>query len=249
MSQVLKSYPSAYPYNRQWGIDSVSLPRYMTLQNNWDKSRQLIEQIREHLNKAEIHPAVETVAAAGSIGRMEASPDVSDADLIIVLSNETDLPNKPEPESEAMKAYESVWKAIQPLSIDLPKRTGVFALPTTEKQLLNNVGKADESLTVFGKRLLLLLETQPVYKDENYTHLINSIVDRYADKYVKIDSKKEWTLLLNDLIRYFRSLAVNYQWDFDKELEKWPLRNIKLRTVGLTCGMLGWMGQNLRSPI
>jgi len=245
MNLISHNYPLEYPYKRQWGINSVDIRRYLTLQNNWSKSVELINRIRECLNNAEIHSAVETVAAAGSIGRMEASPDVSDADLIIVLSNQTSLPKESEPESEAIKAYESVWKALEPLSIDLPKRTGVFALPTNEKQLLYDVGKADESLPVFGKRLLLLLESQPVYKDDNYTHLINAIVDRYAAKYVKIDSKKEWTLLLNDLIRYFRSLAVNYQWDFDNELEKWPLRNIKLRHSRLVMygGLLMLLGE------
>src|SRR5439155_11811704 len=92
-----------------------------------------------------------------------------------------------------------------------------------------NVGDPEEPLRVFGKRLLLLLESQPVYDDAAYAALLDDIVERYAAGYVKEDPTKEWTFLLNDLIRYFRSVCVTYQPDFEHEKEKWSLRNVKLR--------------------
>jgi len=229
-----------YPYEREWSINSVEIDRYVAAKTNWSESKEFIQKIRECLTNAEVDPLVSTIAAAGSIGRMEASPGVSDADLIIVLSDEV------EPESDkAKQIHESVWKLLEPLKLEKPKQTGVFAIPTTKKQLISDVGKSSEGYEIFGKRLLLVLETQPVFNDQNYTDLINSIVDRYADKYVKNDSKKEWTLLLNDLIRYFRSLAVNYQWDFDNEVEKWAIRNIKLRHSRLVMysGLLMLLGE------
>lgn len=229
-----------YPYEREWGVNSVNLDRYIAANTNWSESKQFINSIRKLLVNAEVDSAVTTIAAAGSMGRMEAAPGVSDADLIIVLSDNI----APESE-EAKRVHESVWKLLEPLNLEKPKPTGVFATPTTQQQLISNIGKANEGYEVFSKRLLLLLETQPLYQDENYTRLINSIVDRYADKYVKNDSKKEWTLLLNDLIRYFRSLAVNYQWDFDNQVEKWAIRNIKLRHSRLVMytGLLMLLGE------
>lgn len=231
-----------YPYKRQWCVGSVELDRYITLKKNWDQSMTLINDIRKCLTDKEIDPSVETVAAAGSIGRMEAEPKVSDADLIVVLSENTVLES-----AEATKAYESVWKALaeSSLNIQRPKPTGVFGKPTNQKELIGSLGSTKETLEVFGKRLLLLLETQPIYRDDVYTNLIDVIVDRYADKYVKRDPKKEWTFLLNDLIRYFRSLSVNYQWDFDNEAGKWPIRNIKLRHSRLVMysGLLMLLGE------
>jgi len=240
MNQNCQNYPSEYPYKREWGINSVNIHRYMALENNWNISKKRIDQIRECLNNIEINRAVETVAAAGSIGRMEASKDVSDADLIVVLSNNINL------ESDVAKeAYNSVWEALKSLELPKPNSEGVFAHPTNQEQLLGSIGKADEKLDVFGKRLLLLLESQPVYREDNYKYTINSIVDSYADKYVKTDSKKEWTLLLNDLIRYFRAITVNYQWTFDQQPEKWTLRNIKLRHSRLVMysGLLMLLGE------
>jgi len=229
-----------YPFERDWCIKSLDIKRYEALCKNWDKSKELATGIRACLEKQGLSSVIETVAAAGSIGRMEAAQDVSDADLIVVVSDEVDLKSQ-----TATNAYQEVWKAISELNLKKPKQTGVFAQPTNRTQLESLIGKADESLDIFGKRLLLLLESQPVYHDENYAKLIDSLIERYALKYVKDDARKEWTLLLNDLIRYFRSLAVNYQWDFENETEKWAIRNIKLRhsRVIMYTGLLMLIGE------
>jgi len=229
-----------YPYVRNWSVQSLDIKRYDALCENWNKSQELILNIRQCIEKKELNSIIQTVAAAGSIGRMEASPDVSDADLIVVISNEIPLDS-----ADAKAAYQEVWNAISELNLKSPKQTGVFAQPTNQKQLEDSIGKADESLDIFGKRLLLLLESQPIYNDPNYIELIDSLVERYAFKYVKGDAKKEWTLLLNDLIRYFRSLVVNYQWDFENEHEKWAIRNVKLRhsRIVMYGGLLMLLGE------
>ncbi|MDJ0705536.1 MAG: hypothetical protein QNJ46_19850 [Leptolyngbyaceae cyanobacterium MO_188.B28] len=250
-----------YPYEREWEISSVDISRYKAIRDNWDSSRETIKKIRQCLEsgKSQIPPEVITIAAAGSTGRMEASPGVSDADLIVLLSDDIDLESE-----DAKKIYDSIWELLDPLKLPRPKSTGVFAKPINQKQLLSSIGDANERYATYGKRLLLLLETQPLFRNEDYTQLIEAIVERYAERYVKQDSRKEWTLLLNDLIRYFRSLAVNYQWDFENQVEKWAIRNIKLRHSRLIMysGLLmllgeaskerkdkvGWLKKNLKMP-
>mgnify|MGYP002777861012 CR=1 FL=1 len=227
-----------YPYQRDWKINSVNFGKYTSLKNNWSLSKEQISKIRALLSQGQVHQYVDTVAVAGSLGRMEVS-NASDADIIVVLDKEVELNSQ-----VAREAYESVWQCLKPLNLERPKPTGVFADPTNISDLTTNIGKASEVYNVFGKRLLLLLESQPLYQDLNYSNLLDQIIDKYAF-YIQNDSTKEWTLLLNDLIRYFRSLAVNYQWDFDFEGQKWAIRNIKLRHSRLVmyAGLLLLLGE------
>ncbi|MDA8442139.1 MAG: hypothetical protein M0Z55_07150, partial [Peptococcaceae bacterium] len=85
-----------------------------------------------------------------------------------------------------------------------------------------------DHLTPLAQRLLLLLESQPVYNEDIYIKAVNNVLDKYL-QYVIEDPKRQAVFLLNDTIRYFRSICVNYQYTCWKEEEKWTLRNIKLR--------------------
>ena len=51
--------------------------------------------------------------------------------------------------------------------------------------------------------------------------------------------------MMNDLMRYFRALCVNYQWDFENDPIKWPIRNVKLRHSRLIMysGLLFLLGE------
>lgn len=238
------SYP--YPYLRSWDVESIEIDRYDAIQDNWRESKGLLQDIRSVLDDESMVASVKTVVAAGSLGRMEAKRDLSDGDLIIVLSEGLEA-------GEETEIYEDIWSRLQrePLKLPRPKEDGLFGSPTTQEELISSIGKADENLRVFGRRLLILLETQPVFGDSAYEELINQIVDKYAENYVARDSKKEWTLLLNDLIRYFRSLCVNYQWDFENEAGKWPLRNVKLRhsRILMYTGLLFLLGESSKQRI
>lgn len=221
--------PDDYAYERpDCVIKSVDFSKYPALVKNWKESKGLLEKLKETLAQSGLDPRIRTIAAAGSLGRMEACQGISDGDLIIVLSD--DIPCDGQ---VAEKLYQDVWQAIQPIcsqeKIEKPKPEGLFGQATTCQQLLKEMGNANESLNIFGRRLLLLLETQPIYNKEEYDTLISQVLDTYASGYVGSDARKEWTLLINDLIRYFRSLAVNYQWDFERAKDKWLIRNIKLR--------------------
>lgn len=236
-------FPTRYAAKRDWGVpDSLEIKRYGALFSNWEHSRKRLHTIAESLKKAKLPPIVRTAAVAGSLGRMEAAEGVSDCDLLVVLEDGIDANS-----ADAATAYDAVWKALESLKLEKPKKTGTFSRPTTEQQLCDkkNVGAADEDMRIFAKRLLLLLETQPVYKPNAYEELVHAVVDSYAERYVGEDPRKEWGFLINDLIRYFRSLCVNYQWDFSNEHGKWPLRNAKLRHSRLIMygGLLMLLGE------
>jgi hypothetical protein len=184
-------------------------------------------------------PEVLTVGASGSSGRLEAGPR-SDADLIVVLADGP--PTRPRGET-----MQIVWRLLAPLGLPQPDPAGIFAGPATQEELcgLSSVGRVAEEPAVFGKRIQLLLDTQPVYGDEHYAALLAEVVARYATGFVARDARKGWTYLLNDLVRYFRSLCVLSQWDFSPAGGGWYWRSAKLRhsRVALYAGLLFLLGE------
>ncbi len=238
--------PVYYPADREWAVpDALEFKRYKGLAANWTYSKGKIGQIKNALAAANLPEDVVTLAVAGSLGRMDAA-EVSDCDLLVLLTEKTR-----QDDAKAMTAYDAVWKVLEPLELKRPKPAGTFSKPTSQEQLCDkkHIGAADEDMRSFAKRLLLLLETQPLCKPEGYQALVEAVLASYAEGYVAQDSRKEWGFLINDLIRYFRSICVNYQWDFENEHGKWPLRNVKLRHSRLIMygGLLMLLGECSRT--
>jgi hypothetical protein len=70
---------------------------------------------------------------------------------------------------------------------------------------------SDNSLNAFTARMLLLLESQPVSDETVYTRLRQRIVGFY---YRDFDDHNETflpTFLLNDILRFWRTLTLNYE--------------------------------------
>jgi hypothetical protein len=107
-----------------------------------------------------------------------------------------------------------------------------------------SVGEATEEVDKLGKRMLLLLESRSVYNPQEYDELIEKLFSKYAE-YLTGDPNKEYAFLLNDLIRYFRFICVNYQASFWRENDRWVIRNLKLRhsRIIMYAGLLFLIGE------
>jgi hypothetical protein len=113
-----------------------------------------------------------------------------------------------------------------------PNPKGVFAQPVTIAKLMSVAGDSHETYGDLSRRILLLLESRSIYRKDEYARLLRKLIDRYATDVSEQAGRKtkNFVFLLNDIIRYFRTICVNYQ--FTKEVTewgKWPIRNIKLR--------------------
>jgi len=226
-----------YAFRRNWAVGSVVIERYPVIEANWAATRPKLEALRARLAGSAI-AGLRCVAAAGSLGRMEYG-EKSDADLIVLVDDALDDP-------AAKAAYDAVWNALAPENVDLPNLTGVFASPARAADLCGpKAGGSEETLSALGKRLLLLLESQPLFGDGAFEDIVDAILQFYGRDYVARDPTKEWTFLLNDLTRYFRSVCVHYQWSFGQDPAVWRIRNVKLRhsRVIMYAGLLMLLGE------
>jgi hypothetical protein len=177
------------------------------------------------LAAAEFGP-LHTLAAAGSLGRLEAGPD-SDIDCLLVLGDHAVLAAV---EQDALVGRLMAIFAAQGLK--LPKAAGIFRTPITPAVLCAPaaLGSLDEAPEVFGKRMQVLLDARPLYAPEAFRALRGAILDWYGTGFVARGERAQWTYLVNDLVRYLHSYAAWQQYKFDRGADDgWYLRQAKLR--------------------
>lgn len=225
---------------------SDGLDVWPRLRRNRDFSQSTLGSVREELDALALS-GVLTVAVAGSFGRDEAS-EVSDADFIIVLDEDETLDDAARRQRNT-EVYGQISAPFVARGIAEPNPTGVFASARTLSELLppsehGGIGQAAEQSDIMGKRLLLLLESKPLWSDPGYKKTIDAIFSSYA-RHVEAEPRKEYVLLLNDLIRYFRYICVNYESSFGTQRDRWAIRNIKLRHSRLLMyfGLLALLGE------
>lgn len=192
---------------------------YKNFKKNWDYSHKILTEINRRLTEAFPNENSFCITTAGSYGRMEASPE-SDLDFVIFLNENATIKD--------LEIRTAVRKIAKELDIPLPNEQGVFSQPIAKRDLIDNIGGADDNLTKLAQRMLLLMETKPLFNEDLYKEIVDEILKKYLE-YVINDPNKEALFLMNDLMRYFRSIAVNYQYNFWKDNQKWTLRNVKLR--------------------
>lgn len=216
--------------------------RYGALRDNWTHSVGVISDLRDRFADLEL-PGVLTVAIAGSFARLEGSR-LSDADCIIILEGSKD--DTPEGQS----ATEAVEGLITEAGLPKPNPEGTFAQARSFETLLpslikGSMGGANEPNDVLAKRMLMLLESRPLWNDAGYEEALAQILARF-ESYVGDDTSKEHLYLINHLVHYFRFICVNYEANFHRQNDKWPLRNLKLRhsRIVMYMGLLALVGES-----
>jgi hypothetical protein len=79
----------------------------------------------------------------------------------------------------------------------------------------------DDSLNAFTARMLLLLESQPLHDDAVYCSLLERIIGFYYRDFNDHADSFLPTFLVNDILRFWRTLTLNYEHD-----------RLKMRTLG-----------------
>ncbi len=199
------------------------LSKNLALGNAESFSKQMLDKIRDKIREQTRPGCIHALAMAGSLARHEAS---SQSDLDLIVTTKFEVSEKSEEFCQLTK-----WRdrLCEDLKMEKPNPKGVFIAPIHHQRLATSAGSADEPYQDVSKRVLLLLESTWLDAPEPYNDLINKIISKYAEDVVK-DGRKNFVFLLNDVVRFFRAICVNYQYTkSETEDGKWPLRNIKLR--------------------
>lgn len=164
----------------------------------------------EHLSL----PSDSIVVTVGSLARREASSQ-SDLDYFIVLDgvNNRDI-------------LKEVNEAISGLGLRPPSSTGAFAKAISSAEFLDKIGGNGESNDDLTRRMLFLLESDWIHGGAKYEALFDGVIERYIRD--GITQHQLARFFLNDLIRYYRTICVDFEYKTATAGKSWGDRNIKL---------------------
>ena len=175
-------------------------------------SQSTLDKLRGRL--AELPLGDRVVLVCGSYARREAS-ESSDMDFFI-LSSDTNG------NSSLLDEVRCVIKEAVP---NEPSENGAFGGGVNRGELLENIGGGDDTNQNMTRRILFLLEGEWLYNPEGLRDFRREILERYIRE--DMSDHQLALFLLNDVIRYYRTVAVEYEFKIAKG-KAWGIRNVKL---------------------
>ncbi|WP_305839624.1 nucleotidyltransferase domain-containing protein [Photobacterium leiognathi] len=184
-------------------------------------SESIVNQIRKELREAFPSDSDLAVVVTGSFGRNEASK-VSDMDWYVVV-------NEPLDKSTTAQIEEKVTSIVNNHVKKNVGDTGTFGGVVAKEELLVNFGGDDDTNKKFTRRMLYLLESKWLFNESFYEDLKNEILSRYIK--VGVTDSGLNRFILNDVIRYYRTICTDYEFKVYESDKKWGLE--KLNSVSL----------------
>lgn len=211
------------------GIYSEILLGHTDIQSRLCHSKQFLRQVRDTFSTLPSSRREDIcVFAAGSLGRFETGK-ISDLDVFILA----DRPNRSSDETSISASCDDELRhdlEVLITSLGLPPFSGYGKYLRIHElsDLISATGDpSDDKENWFTTRLLLLLESQPISNDHLYQRAMQRVLENY---YRDGKGRKDFRplFLLNDVLRYWRTLCLNYE--RDRALEKpWWKKNLNLK--------------------
>jgi hypothetical protein len=212
-------------------------------------ARQRLADLRAKLGGAEATAKDRgCVYVTGSFGREEAGRN-SDLDLFIVGRTDEPRPG----ESQRRPALSNLDEIL--VKADLIEATRDMGFPEfsgdgeylehyTVDELVKTLGHPEDDVTnTFTARLLLLLESKPLFGDDVYQEAIDQVIAAYWGDFTDHKNAFVPAFLANDILRIWRTFCVNYEARTAREPEKKKakrkLKNYKLKHMSSRTKMEG----------
>lgn len=151
-----------------------------------------------------------TIYCAGSYARLEASK-YSDIDLFFLCSTPKD--ELFEPKTSQIRLFSQIINIVKEMGFPKLSNDGEYLIIEHTDELIKELGsREDDYQNHFTARMLLLLESKCLYKEEIYNDAIKRVVDSYFRDYPGHMETFRPTFLINDIIRYWKTLCLNYEY-------------------------------------
>lgn len=180
-------------------------------------SNEKFERVTRRLEEANLAANL-TLVVVGSYARGEANQS-SDFDYFLFEPEATG--------ADGSRAHQIVHQALKAEAISPPSLGGPFGNGCwNTEDFVQNIGGENEINGSLTRRMLLLLESKCLLGHDNYMSLRTELINRYIG-----DRMTEHGLarfLLNDIIKYYRTVCVDFEYKTVEENKDWGIRNIKL---------------------
>lgn len=182
------------------------------------------------------------VYTTGSYGRLEASQN-SDVDLFFIDTDEY----IPTTGIDRILINAEIIKICRGMKLPEFSKDGMYLSIHNLYAIKNELGsQSDDFKNYFTARMLLLLESKPIYNESLHTFCLEEIVQSYYVDFNDHSKSFEPIFLCNDIIRFWKTLCLNYEHkrkrkdlsDEDQKREKVVAhsKNLKLKfSRKLTC--------------
>lgn len=161
------------------------------------------------------------LVVAGSLGRKEAH-QTSDVDAFVLFQTHSD--NNSSVSDEVLMELRA---AVMSLGLRMAS-SGAFSAHCAVDELLSNIGGRKESNDTLTRRLLLLTEGEGICPGSFIGDAKKAILKKYLADLQPGDDPRP-IFLINDLIRYYRTICVDYEYKKNEAGKPWAVRLTKLR--------------------
>lgn len=177
------------------------------------------------------------VYVCGSLGRLEMSKE-SDLDLFFIIMSDNKEMERFCTKLTTYQFFAQMKQINDKHKFKSPSKGGYY-WEFLSKDLLMDIGSREEDYNnSFTARMLLLLESKPIYNGEAYDSLLNETVDKYFAEYKDHSYDFLPLYLMNDILRYWYTLTLNYEYRRDGKDSKnekiWKRLKLKFARL-LTC--------------
>ncbi len=194
-------------------LDKTLADRLPFLSASISRSEAIIETVRA---EGAALPSNVAIIANGSLARSEIT-SLSDFDAYVLA---------PENDRQAAQAAEVLDRMQKKSGLRSAAEGGAFGQIQLGSELIENIGGQHDDNDRFTRRMLFVLESVPLSGMEYYRECVDALVHRYINDDTAMYQIGRF--LLNDVIRYYRTIFVDFEHKTYELGKSWGIRNIKL---------------------